>query len=1108
MSETANVCLELSGMGHQNSQIIAHRYDLHARLGKGGMGEVYRATDRLTGETVALKRVTAPTENLQFTSHDFGGDSVAFRLALAQEFRMLASLRHPQVINVLDYGFDETGSPFFTMDLLHDARPLNDPRLVESLEDKASLLFQTLQAVAYLHRRGVIHRDLKPANVLVSAGQVKVLDFGLAIMHGQTEPDSSSTVGTLAYIAPEVLQGERARAAADLYAIGVMAYEILTGRHPFDLSNMTVLLQQVLYEMPDMMILEHLVPRPPDEQETPSLDKIIVKLLAKSSVDRYQDAYVVIEDLSNVLGQAAPQESAAIRESFLQAAHFVGRDQEMALLEAALDAAIAGRGEAWLIAGESGVGKTRLLDELRIRALVNGVIVLRGQTNPDGGLPYQLWREPLRRMLLSTELDDLDAGILKDIVPDIEQLQRRPIPDAALLESTSYQQRLVGTIISLFQRQTEPILIMLEDLQWASESLEIIRLFNGMIADLPILLVATFRPEEAPNLPDALPEMKFMQLERLRPESIAALSVSMLGTGGSQPELLDLLQRETEGNVYFLVEVVRALAEDAGRLEYVGMKTLPRHVFTGGITTIIERRLAKIPAHSRELLQFAAAAGRELELPLLDHVRGEMELESWLTTCANCAVIEIQDSKWQFVHEKLRQAVLQELSAQETAALHRKVAEAMEAVAPGNIEQAAILAQHWRYANDAGKELEYVRQAGRYALHISMLDEAQAHFSRALALLADGVLPEQETSQARVDVLLKLVETLEFKGEYDTAKVYCEQGLRLCREIEDQSGEAQALHLLANLHWRKGNYPAATAQCLASLQLSETIGDQRTTSRALNRLGMVYLEQGKYQEAEEHFEKSLALANALDDVDGRAVASNNRGLVAYTQGNYTLAAQHFEEFLEICKDSGQRGRMASALINLGGVAGMQGDLDQASRHFEESLKLARTIGDRREIALALDNLGFVAVLQSEFAQATGYFEESLAIARAIGNRHGVAKTLPNLAEAALGRGNHDEAIDLYYQALQAAHEIDALPIVMESLLGLAKILPDHRRAITYLRLIANHDAASKQLRQSASTVLDELKEKVEEDDYEAALEEGEVLTLTDVVERALQAYRQ
>ncbi|NDJ54439.1 MAG: serine/threonine-protein kinase PknK, partial [Chloroflexi bacterium] len=355
--------------------IIAHRYILRELLGRGGMGAVYRAIDRLgQGEAksyVALKRVLAPTENLQFMSvSGANNDITSLRFALAAEFQTLASLRHPHIINVLDYGFDDVHQPYFTMQFLADAQTFVDAGRGQPIDVQVDLLIQTLQALAYLHRRGVLHRDLKPGNVLVEEvdGQkiVKVLDFGLSIVR----EEATETVGTLAYMSPEIVQGGKASFASDLYAVGVMAYEIMAGRHPFDEgSGPSMLLMQVISKAPDMTLLD----APPD------LVEVIESLLAKNPGERLGSADAVIEALCEATNRPVPVETQAIRESFLQSAAFVGRDEEMAKLRSALQEAVNGSGSSWLIGGESGVGKTRLLNELRIGALVEGVIVVRGQ---------------------------------------------------------------------------------------------------------------------------------------------------------------------------------------------------------------------------------------------------------------------------------------------------------------------------------------------------------------------------------------------------------------------------------------------------------------------------------------------------------------------------------------------------------------------------------------------------------------------------------------------------------------------------------------------------------------------------------------------------------
>src|SRR4051812_21003911 len=189
-------------MAQRSTDLIGKRYQLLDKLGAGGMGVVYRATDRLTGQTVALKQVIPSTIDPDTAPTIYLGKESSFQLALAQEFRTLASLRHPNIISVLDYGFDQTRQPYFTMDLLENAVTINEAAVGLPLAEKIDLIIQTLRALTYLHRRAILHLDLKPGNVMVTDGQVKVLDFGLS--SGRNESHRETT-GTLAYMAPEIM---------------------------------------------------------------------------------------------------------------------------------------------------------------------------------------------------------------------------------------------------------------------------------------------------------------------------------------------------------------------------------------------------------------------------------------------------------------------------------------------------------------------------------------------------------------------------------------------------------------------------------------------------------------------------------------------------------------------------------------------------------------------------------------------------------------------------------------------------------------------------------------------------------------------------------------
>jgi eukaryotic-like serine/threonine-protein kinase len=1000
---------------------IANRYQLYEKLGQGGMGAVYRAYDRLTGSTIALKRVLSDLDmNFDQTT------PLNMRLNLSHEFRTLATLRHPNIISVLDYGFDRERQPFFTMNLLPDPQPVTLAAPHADTAQKTRWLIEMLQALAYLHRQGVIHRDLKPANVLVSNDQVQVLDFGLA-QRGSLSPDEAedSTAGTLAYMSPEQLKSEPASVQSDLYAVGMMAYELFLGRYPFDTRSTTGLIRQILEVMPDIWMIKR------------NIGDVLHRLLAKSPAERYPNADEAIAALCAATGFDIPHESAALRESYLQAAQFVGRREQLQTLTDALNTLTRepGHGAAWLIGGESGTGKSRLMEELRIRGLVNGANVVRGQAQAGSSLPLQVWREPARRLLLAAadRLSPLEIGILRELVPDAAAVVGQTVPDVPPLEGDAQRNRLRDTVVKLFRLAAtdQPVLLLLEDLQWAEDSLAILNGVIRLTGEARLLMIGSFRDDEAPTLPDQLPGATSIKLPRLSDAEVAELSESMLGAGGRKPALLGFLQRESEGNAFFLVEIMRTLAEGAGRLGDIANMTLPAKVVAGGVQEVIRRRLARIPESARQLLRVAALIGRQPDLAVLQALiaRGvvpdlETDLDGWLTTCANVAILEIADERWRFTHDKLREAILRDFDESARADYHRHIAEVLEALYPTDSARAGALMEHWQKAGHADREAHYAILAGERALAVSDYPNAERYTTHAITLIEAGGAPDLTGRLAAL--YSRLGDTIRLRGDYDQALAWIEKGIMHAHQNGQTTDLIDALvyrgitltypgRITESLNAldeairlaRKHSYHAAAAKAIARMVSTRAIHDPGANPAEL----LTLLDEG------------IALSEVSQNAVHKLRNLTVRGIILAELERWDEAVTVYRETLQLATDLGDRATLLVGLNNFGEILKRMGRLDEYVTYAEQALNVSREIGHGEGMVITLFNMAETMSDNQRYEEALDYIRELLIVARRGRARLHIEYGIQALAYREEKRGALARAVELLGM-LSAQTEID------------------------------------------------------------------------------------
>lgn len=1011
--------------------LLAQRYQLSDLIGAGATSRVYRAFDRLTGEMVAIKAV-AVRQGGREPGDMQGDDQTARRRELAREFKLLTALRHQHIIQVRDYGFDPAGQPFLALELLAEASTITAAGAALPLDERLELLSQALQALAYLHRRGVLHHDLKPGNVLVSGGSVRMLDFGLAVAGDGRRADDA--FGTLAYLAPEVFEGAAFTAASDLYALGVVAYELLVGAHPFAAPGGAALLDRVLHDEPALTPLAPF----------PALAGLVGALLAKGPAGRPPSAEAALAELCAAMGRPLPVESTAARESLV--ANFVGREGELRELQAALARADAGEAGLWLIGGESGVGKSRLLEELRILAQVAGALVVRGQGVEGGGLPYQLWREPLRRLVLGSSLSDLEAGVLLGLVPDLGTLIGRTVADAPELDPGAARQRLAGAIAKLLAQQRQTVVMLLEDLQWVEESRELLAEVWPQVTGLPLLILGSYRNDESPRLPEQLPGARALRLERLGAAAIAELSAAMLGPLGERAEVVELFARESEGNAFLMVELGRALIAEGAPGASNGGPAWPPSL-PGG-QQLVQRRLARVPAMDQALLRLAAVAGRQLDLAMLQGAGGGSTLAAWLERCADCGVLEFADERWRFSHDKLREGVIAGLGAAERAALNRQVAMAIEALYAEPATRASFaeaLSGHWRAAGEPARELDYLLTAiERATRYTASFEQARAWAARGRELAHSLPSPEREAMLMRLLLLGGFAD--HFNSSFEPAIEQFEAALALARSLGNEAVAVEALIQLADLRLTRGEIAAVLSSVDVALPLARHLGDRRLLAELLRIAGHAEANRLNMAASEGYLAESVALFRAIGDRRGEAWALNCQTIAAIQVNDWERERATAMQSLALLRQIGDRLGATIVLINMATSAARRGELATALGHQAEAAELARQINDRQIGAWARETAAICALAAGDYGGAVAAFDQCLALLRAIDDHVGIAEVMVKQSQALVALGElarAEEAIEAGRAVLAAADNRGSDSIVLLVAGELAMLRGDH-----------------------------------------------------------------
>jgi hypothetical protein len=731
------------------------------------MGAVYLVEDLQLGSQVALK-----TLNLSS-----GTDLYLFK----REFRAFADIKHPNLVTLHEL-ISEGALWFFTMEYVDglafdryllglaphpaDTKAPAPPPLRRSSVDRDRLVQsvrQLCEGVHAMHESGCIHRDLKPSNVLIDGeGRVVVLDFGLAKQSGSDRASMSGGLsGTPAYMAPEQAMEESCLPAADWYSVGIMIYEVLAGRCPFEGTMFDVLLRKQTEEPPSPVELN------PYADEV--LSDLCMRMIHRDPLRRPSGA----EILARVgVGRDRRSLTPITRRTPIGTPTFnvLGRAQELKTLYEAYAKVRKGKLAIVVVEGSSGIGKTSLvetfLEDLQGNKIPPTALVLRGRCHERETLPFKALDnvvDGISHRLATLDSNDqayvLPGGImyLCEIFPVLRRAKLAenpryflpPLRDAKELRNQAF---VAFCDLLRHLAKMQPLVIFIDDLQWAdSDSFALLQAITHQPGAPALLLVASCRksPQASAGTADPLlrellahPDATTIELGPLSLEDSRVLVGDLMAddesSSSDRHRIADIVVREAGGNPFFVVELVQHLRTRLlqGELEGTADDQSLR------LEAMILERVRQLPEESQTLLQVLALAGDPLPQRVLATAIGvPLGSETWENAISaligGCLVRRRGRQGTDVVepfHDRIREAVATSLDKETSHGLHVRLAKAIE---QSGRERADMLARYWLSAEDHERAKRYAVEAAAEARAKLAFDRAAQLYESAAALESD-----------------------------------------------------------------------------------------------------------------------------------------------------------------------------------------------------------------------------------------------------------------------------------------------------------------------------------------------------------------------------------
>ncbi len=996
--------------------VIDNRYHIIEPIGAGGIGRVFKVHDSLTGKILALKLLSPLAD---YPLADF-----------KEEFKILTQLRHPFLIRVYDFGADEQGKAYFTMDFV----PGGDiGARIESLDliDSFRYSLMILSALDYIHSRGLLHGDLKPANIMFDgAGNIKLVDFGLAV-HFREETMRRRS-GTLEYIPPEVLAKGKLSAASDLYSFALILYQMLY-KKPLIAGTTSQILSRKLEGTFELPVIS-------EEMGGDKMRRYLSNLLELEVEKRPPNAGEASRMLKAVLRPFIRGGTETSR-AYFERAPFCDRQLEFAKLVDAFFSLKAGKSSCLAVRGEPGVGKSRLIEQFKYHVQTEGGEFYESACTSDHDRPFGPILPILRRLI---EKHDRERKILDDVGYEI----RRLFPEYYVSSYTepdlkSGRQRLIDSLTRYFLEIScrQNLVIVIEDIDLADD------LTSEFVAALAarlrgdseaaegrggICLVVSY--QRSPNFSAESAEDCFAVID-LRPadgDLWDAYLESLFGGQSPPPEFSEKLRHETGGNFLFAEESLKVLADEGILIRHAGgwkinAGKLERFPLPRSVVEAVKQRIAGLEPGLLLIVETAAVLEPSIEgVDLLELAGFQGDEIALLDELVNVGIFGRTDGKLRFLHNQIKDAVYSLLPANKKTAFHARAAAYYEKRGA----DPEILARHFLAAGEYGRAYEFHLIASKRAAAVFAWTQAIRGYERILWMLPRWKDAPADAFYIALSGAGRAMMFVDPKKASD----YLERALEVSSKADDAARACLTakLDLAANRQHLGDNDKSVK---LYNEVLEDARGMPDLLAEANLGIGFVLSKMGRLDDAAKAYLKALDLF--VDNPEKLCRVLSNLGIIYKRKGDFAGALDFYGRALDVCRRYDYKWAAMNLYGNMANIYTAKGEFRKALESYRESLELSRKVSDRRIEGINLLNIGHLHSLLGGMNEAIDHFLKALRIQKAVGDKGSQAITYNNLGQVCLSLGQYKSALDYYEKGRSLGRQIKEPRIELANLRGLA-----------------------------------------------------------------------